>query len=753
MLNWPWLRPQQVLRDDISNIIVTAGVQNEANMLDQNPDTQTVIGAGVQTITVNMLHSILIGRVLANGLLNNISIDLIQPNGALITIGPIVGPSLDSGPIVPLFVIGVRVNQAIASPGSLITELTILKVIPVQAQVTANVNVNNTPDTPLFVQDQHEVCNEEVTITVTGFVGSPLLLFDRDMTTGIATPASTPGVITVDYNASLLTARVVLAATLPVGTIITLTPISGAPKVWTLGAAVVGWDSGNFTPMMAISLVIDAPSDIAPSIVNEITIIKAGDNKSTVVNTPDTPLHTQCLQVVSLDEVNQTTTILTGDTMGGVPDLFDRDDTTEIDFDGNAGSGVDTNLKATVMLGRVVVSGGTFGIPNSVVITVYDTAGDAHVVYDGIKNNSSPHIVSGIDTGNFKDQPGVVFSGSSTSPIPTTRITITDVGGISQAWSMSELTLFKVIETKAFIYNEPSAPVFTQDEGVICSDEIWWPNVSQFGVIIPETVKYPFMKIPSGIWPMIAPTGFVVYPFNSPKLIDRVVVQGDFDDDATVQLLGLDGITPVWTGTIPMGLGGLDSGPIAPVTATSVMITAGAGGEADVYAINLYKVHGVQTEAFQAISSAIVMLDLAGSAEVLNGLPLAGNVTTPLVPTPFTIPDSIGGEGVLVTSKQVNAEIELTTATLITTITGYLDWYWSPDNLHWFYMASQVIDDVAGDDGSGNPNPSGFNAAEDHSKRNFAMPMNGTGMYIQIVFRNTDAINAFTVIMANIIQR
>jgi hypothetical protein len=149
MLNWPWLRPQQVLRDDISNIVPSAGVIDVANMLDQNPDTQTVLAAGVQTITLNTLHPILIGRVLANGLLNNISIDLIQPNGAIITIGPIIGPSLDSGPLIPLFVIGVRVNQALASPGSLITELTILKVIPVQAQVTATVIVDDTPATPL----------------------------------------------------------------------------------------------------------------------------------------------------------------------------------------------------------------------------------------------------------------------------------------------------------------------------------------------------------------------------------------------------------------------------------------------------------------------------------------------------------------------------------------------------------------------------------------------------------------------------
>jgi hypothetical protein len=161
---------------------------------------------------------------------------------------------------------------------------------------------------------------------------------------------------------------------------------------------------------MAISVAIDFLSTSGEEILYELTILKVIETKSTVTNTPQTPLHTQAQQIVSLDEINQSDSDLIGDTSGALSDLFDRDDTTEALFDGLAGSGADIYLKAPIMLSRIVVGGGTLGIPNSAVITVYDVAGVAHIVYDGTVHNLGPQLVPGIDTGNFKWQPGVEFS-------------------------------------------------------------------------------------------------------------------------------------------------------------------------------------------------------------------------------------------------------------------------------------------------------------------------------------------------------
>jgi hypothetical protein len=232
-------------------------------------------------------------------------------------------------------------------------------------------------------------------------------------------------------------------------------------------------------------------------------------------------------------------------------------------------------------------------------ITVVDVEGVSHLVYNGLLG--IPTYADGVDSGNFKEQPNFPIGGGGQGcPIMTKSIiisTLSDDDGVD--WSISEITILKTIETKAFVYNEPSFPVFTQDEGVITHDEIWWPNIIPMGLLTtPESVKFPFLKVPDATWMTIANMGFVQYPFNSPKLIDRVVVQANLFAPTLIQLMGLDGVTPVFTATIPAGATGYDSGRITPVMAISFVITAGAG-QAQVINIGLYKVHGVMTEATQ----------------------------------------------------------------------------------------------------------------------------------------------------------
>jgi len=93
-------------------------------------------------------------------------------------------------------------------------------------------------------------------------------------------------------------------------------------------------------------------------------------------------------------------------------------------------------------------------------------------------------------------------------------------------------------------------------------------------------------------------------------------------------------------------------------------------------------------------------------------------------------------------------------STLSGSIKGFVDIYYSYDDATYFYLASVPIDDLAGDDGFGNPNPTGFNVAGDVSIQNIVLPSNLVGKYIGVVFRNTDVdmTNIYTVDTADIIQ-
>jgi len=396
-----------------------------------------------------------------------------------------------------------------------------------------------------------------------------------------------------------------------------------------------GVDTGNFAPVPVWSIDIYLPD--ATTTLQELAIYKTIEVKVANFSGPAGPVNVQALQQVVIDEIDVSATgsEIVNVVSGTIADLFDKNIATEVIIEGNASSRAVIVLKFPILISRVsYVAGPTLRTRTDVEIHVMDIEGNDHVVYDG--SQLPVTYGDGVDSGNFKEQPSTIIAEGRTSPIMATSITIIATGeDYPIQWSIGEIVILKTIETKAYVYNEPSFPVFTQDEGVITYDEIWWPNATETNVAFPDTIKNPFIKNPANI-PMSMSTGaVVVYPFNSPKLINRVVVQGLFTDPVLVELLGIDLTTVVYTATIPAGITGLDSGNITSVMGSAFRVTS--TGSAIITSIGLYKSKGGSSAGGSPASPSNVQ---ALQQVVLDEVDLTGStipgVVTGTVPDLFT---------------------------------------------------------------------------------------------------------------------
>jgi hypothetical protein len=395
-----------------------------------------------------------------------------------------------------------------------------------------------------------------------------------------------------------------------------------------------GVDTGNFAPVPVWSIDIYLPD--ATTTLQELAIYKTIEVKVANFSGPAGPVNVQALQQVVIDEIDVSATgsEIVNVVSGTIADLFDKNIATEVIIEGNASSRAVIVLKFPILISRVsYVAGPTLRTRTDVEIHVMDIEGNDHVVYDG--SQLPVTYGDGVDSGNFKEQPSTIIAEGRTSPIMATSITIIATGeDYPIQWSIGEIVILKTIETKAYVYNEPSFPVFTQDEGVITYDEIWWPNATETNVAFPDTIKNPFIKNPANI-PMSMSTGaVVVYPFNSPKLINRVVVQGLFTDPVLVELLGIDLTTVVYTATIPAGITGLDSGNITSVMGSAFRVTS--TGSAIITSIGLYKSKGGSSAGGSPAAPSHVQ---ALQQIVVDEVDLVNSSTNPPSPVSGTIAD------------------------------------------------------------------------------------------------------------------
>jgi len=291
-----------------------------------------------------------------------------------------------------------------------------------QAAVAVAVTVDDTPDAPLFVQDQQQICNEECTITAPVGVWVPAASFtrllDRSMATSISTVAG--GTILMAFNSTALIGRIVLSGTIIAAGSVTVTHPDGTTTVYVPPASVTGWDSGNLIPQTAVSVTIVQG---AGAVLSEVSIWKVFEVKGDISidweNTPGDPLFTQEQGQVGNEEATITATV--GVWVGALTNILDKDRTTGTTS--VAGGTLLVSLNAPLLISSLSILGNLPG-GDTVTVTWID---NTTTVFTTVVNPC------GWDSGNF---PAKKAS------------TITIVGGAGIA--ILELGIYKAKEVKSY---------------------------------------------------------------------------------------------------------------------------------------------------------------------------------------------------------------------------------------------------------------------------------------------------------------
>jgi hypothetical protein len=126
---------QQIVLAEMDVPALSAGVANADAIFDKDRNTSCVLAAAAQSIIWPLTHPILVNRFLLTGALNVISMTAVTPDG---TIKNIFFPgtteiSRDTLNIEPFYLSSLTITQGAGSPGSLISELIIQKVIEVKS--------------------------------------------------------------------------------------------------------------------------------------------------------------------------------------------------------------------------------------------------------------------------------------------------------------------------------------------------------------------------------------------------------------------------------------------------------------------------------------------------------------------------------------------------------------------------------------------------------------------------------------------
>ena len=403
-----------------------------------------------------------------------------------------------------------------------------------------------------------------------------------------------------------------------------------------------------------------------------------------------------------------------------------------------------------IMISRIALAGDL----NEVSVDVIEVNGVDYNKIDTVTN------ADGADSGNFP--PKAVMGIRITANNPS------DGFGDWLHSTIYELAVWKVHETK--VANGPADPIMAQLQQQVVMADIYSVagGVEALNEFVAQDCTKLFDKdISTGVTYTISHADESINAvLNHPKLVSRVVLTGVFHigDKIQVAISAANGTQPPQTVVVLNPLNNalesdtliLDSGNFQVLSALiiSIRVEPGTSPTGFIGELAIFKDIEVKIADQDGYATSMI-LDLIGSALVTNGTPICGQFTDPEVPVPFLTPLSLGAEGVKIYTSKVNCELQLQTATPCTTIKGFVDWYWSDDDATYYYMASTDISDTAGDDGNGNPNPTGYNddAVDNKSNQNIACPQNAIGKYLNIVVRNTDAAVDFVVLFAKITQR
>lgn len=290
------------------------------------------------------------------------------------------------------------------------------------------------------------------------------------------------------------------------------------------------------------------------------------------------------------------------------------------------------------------------------------------------------------------------------------------------------------------IDNTPGTPVYTQDRGQVTNEEatVGLVNFSGPGTNVLDKDTTTEVDV---IDPTLA-AGITVDFTAGPLLIDRVGILpgaiGSLPTTVDIDVHDINGnVVTVFT-RAGAGLtgGGIDSLNFEPILAESVVIDFGAPGAAmpyDVSEVVILKVHEVKAAAnLNSVSTLHIDAEVVGAGAAIMPSGAA-----------FVDPTGLAGSGIDVGKDQqgtVTVDVRITPNAAAVLFTGFIDWYFSPDNgATYHYGGSNALNDafVAG-------NPTGFTALTEDSWQTFPKPERIFNRFIAIVVRNTGAL-AFSV--------
>ena len=505
-----------------------------------------------------------------------------------------------------------------------------------------------------------------------------------------------------------------------------------------------GIDSGNFTPISTNKIrVTFAPVSTSERIVDtHIMTVQEVKGSIQITPTPPDPANPGFTQLIQ--QVVNTEATVTSALPGDPTVILDKNKTTFI----GPGSGLTTvDLNSAKLVARVsIVGAGLTGIAS---VTVFDVNQNPHILV--------PTVVTadGWESGNLDPY------------INTDRVEI-----VGTSIQINEVYIYKAIEVKippvsvvippVTVSSTPANPLFgqLQQQIVLPGDVNLTESTAQSNLLagtIPDildkddTTFATIMGFGLGVASVV---------FTHQKQIARVYVE----HTETVRVRDFvveyrDG-SFVWntlfesTTALPKD----DSGNFEPMMVTGVRVINLDTSETPLLMniAELIILKSIETKAARNLNMvpAVEVINVS-MATIEPGTPVGQFGSVP----PF--PSGLANQGVEIAKDNnlaINAEVRITGSGSETIIDCNLMWYYSDDDLVYHYFATTALTDTPGNLSTGNPNPTGYQAAGDTGYRHISQPLTAYNKYIAVVFsndNNTDPVvnNAVAVVVRLVRQR
>ena len=466
---------------------------------------------------------------------------------------------------------------------------------------------------------------------------------------------------------------------------------------------------------------------------------------ATIVASASSPVFTTLLQQV----VNSEVTFVMGAWVGDPTKTLDKDATTG----SISGTGpFITNFKYPILINHI---GSICSIP-TLTVTVTGVDGTVTTI------DTAKVATTGYDSGLFA------------APILAKSVTLNNTGLAGTITETAILRAIDVEEQDIPVTNDPDYPLFVQDKSIVVVDEV--DLTSGSGIFTPANIPRLFdfddtvgvtitgpgaltLKTPIKcsellvVWaPGVALNPITVILFDQmgnvlETITDIGLVTGDRQEahmEFTLAAVKSIEVTCPDADAVIYGV------QLTKVKETKAMTYSGDGKPISSTALPTSPVGAEALDVnsmanrIQATTKQVFML-----RPVVQGTPEVGN---PAAPGPASVPftgdpsadlNSMGFDVEAFWNLGLNLEMSIQPDVGVTSINASVDWYYSYDDVIYYYGGTTVFTDTAGAI-TGNPNPTGFQAAPpsaglDTSLRNLAHPLTMFAKYIAIVVRNNVA--------------